>query len=163
MGMSLNTVRGFRPIIRLFDPSTFTAYFLGGPSSKTIVLPVNGVDIQPVYLPHPQQPSMGVTGVNSFDHWKIERVIAVAMLAMIPGSFVYDSVFMNYFLAASLAIHAHWGMDSVLIDYCPKKALPLANVIRYVLTVLSFLGLCYFNYNDMGITRALKALWTIIY
>jgi hypothetical protein len=33
------------------------------------------------------------------------------------------------------------GMDTVLIDYCPRKALPLANVIRYVLTAMAFAGL----------------------
>jgi hypothetical protein len=67
----------------------------------------SGTNIQPVFLTHPQQPSIGLSGL---DHWKIERVIAVVMLAIIPGSFVLDSVFMNYLLAASLAIHAHWGL-----------------------------------------------------
>jgi hypothetical protein len=51
-----------------------------------------------------------MAGLATPDHWKIERVVAVAMLAIIPGSFVFDSAFMNYLLAASLAIHAHWGL-----------------------------------------------------
>lgn len=51
---------------------------------------------------------MGV--LTTPDHWKIERVVAVAMLAIIPGSFIYDSALMNYLLAASMAIHAHWGL-----------------------------------------------------
>jgi len=33
------------------------------------------------------------------------------------------------------------GMDTVLLDYCPRKALPLANVIRYALTAIAFGGL----------------------
>jgi hypothetical protein len=33
------------------------------------------------------------------------------------------------------------GMDAVLIDYCPRKALPLANVVRYALTAIAFGGL----------------------
>jgi len=33
------------------------------------------------------------------------------------------------------------GMDSVLIDYCPRKALPLANAVRYALTAIAFGGL----------------------
>jgi hypothetical protein len=70
----------------------------------------SGTNIQPVFLTHPQQPSIGLNGLTRSDHWKIERVIAVAMLAIIPGSFVLDSVFMNYLLAASMAIHAHWGL-----------------------------------------------------
>ncbi len=81
------------------------------------------------------------------------------MLAIISTSFVFNSVFMNYLLAASIAIHAHWGlfcrnifliiifnflcigMHTVLTDYCPKKAFPLANIIRYVLTIIAFAGL----------------------
>jgi hypothetical protein len=55
------------------------------------------------------QPSTGFTVRTGSGHWKIERVILVALLFIIPGSFVLDSVFMNYLLAASLAIHAHWG------------------------------------------------------
>lgn len=51
------------------------------------------------------------------DHWKLERVVAVAMLAIIPGSFVFDSALMNYLLAASLAVHAHWG--SLLAENFP--------------------------------------------
>lgn len=100
-----------------------------------------------------------MAALSGTDHWKIERVVAVAMLAIIPGSFVYDSAFMNYLLAASLAIHSHWGlfyekkktihlfyiiflgMDTILIDYCPRKAMPLANIIRYALTAIAFGGL----------------------
>ena len=50
-----------------------------------------------------------MAALTGSDHWKLERVVAAAMLVIIPGSFVYDSAFMNYLLAASLAIHAHWG------------------------------------------------------
>jgi hypothetical protein len=70
----------------------------------------SGASMQPMFSPHPQHPVAGITILTGSDHGKIERVIAVAMLAIIPGSFVLDSVFMNYLLAASLAIHAHWGL-----------------------------------------------------
>lgn len=119
------------------------------------------VFVQPIFPEHAPQPSSHLSMLTGSDHWKIERVVALIMLAIIPGSFVCDSVFMNYLLAASLAIHAHWGlslirffytminmisilligMDAVLIDYCPRKALPLANIIRYGLTCIAFLGL----------------------
>ena len=32
-------------------------------------------------------------------------------------------------------------MDAVLIDYCPRKILPLANLLRYVMTAIAFGGL----------------------
>ena len=68
-----------------------------------------GATIQPVFPENLLQPSAGLAALSGSDHWKIERVVALAMLAIIPGSFVCDSVLMNYLLAASLAIHAHWG------------------------------------------------------
>ncbi|CAF4120527.1 unnamed protein product [Rotaria sp. Silwood2] len=156
--MSFTSIRGFRSINCIVDSLLINSNFLGGPSSKTMMPMTGGAAIQPVFSMNPSQTSKGLTGS---EHWKIERVVALAMLAIIPGSFVFSSVFMNYLLAVSLAIHAHWGMDVVLIDYCPRKALPLANIIRYVLTTIAFAGLCYFNYNNMGLIKALKALWTM--
>jgi hypothetical protein len=119
-----------------------------------------GTNLQPVFLEHLHQPLLRLAVLTGADHWKIERLIAIVMLAIIPSSFAFNSVLMNYFLAASLAIHAHWGlvfsfkifymivlyflcigMDTVLINYCPRKALPLANMIRYLLTTSAFAGL----------------------
>jgi hypothetical protein len=75
------------------------------------MMPVaGGTAIQPINSPQLQHPVAGMAVLTGTDHWKIERVVAVAMLAIIPGSFVFDSAFMNYLLAASLAIHAHWGL-----------------------------------------------------
>ena len=65
--------------------------------------PSSASNVQPASSPQSQHAFAGS------DHWKIERVVAIAMLAIIPGSFVFDSPLMNYLLAASLAIHAHWG------------------------------------------------------
>lgn len=74
------------------------------------MIPVaSGTHVQPMLLPVPQQQIAGMAAFTTSDHWKLERVVAVAMLAIIPGSFVFDSAFMNYLFAASLAIHAHWG------------------------------------------------------
>ncbi len=124
-------MRGFRPLSRIAHPSLVNSYFLGGPSSvkiifnifklflffflfylkKKMMIPVaTGTALQPVFLPQLQQPTAGMAAFTGADHWKIERVVAVALLAIIPGSFVFDTAFMNYLLAASLAIHAHWGL-----------------------------------------------------
>jgi len=75
------------------------------------MIPVaSGTAIQQTVSTQLQHPVAGMAVLTATDHWKIERVVAVAMLAIIPGSFVFDSAFMNYLLAASLAIHAHWGL-----------------------------------------------------
>jgi hypothetical protein len=74
------------------------------------MIPVaSGTAMQPFFSPLPQHPVAGMAALTASDHWKIERVVAVAMLAIIPGSFMFDSALMNYLLAASLAVHAHWG------------------------------------------------------
>ena len=74
------------------------------------MIPVaSGTAIQPFFSPLPQHPVAGMAAFTGSDHWKAERIVAVALIAIIPGSFVFDSAFMNYVLAASLAIHAHWG------------------------------------------------------
>ena len=79
------------------------------------MIPVaSGTAVQPMNLPLTLQPVAGMAAFTTSDHWKIERVVAVAMLAIIPGSFVYDSALMNYLLAASLAIHAHWGTTFIV-------------------------------------------------
>lgn len=69
-----------------------------------------GANVHPVFLSNLQQPSSSLALLTGCDQWKFERIIAIIMLAIIPSSFVFDSVFMNYLLAASLAIHAHWGL-----------------------------------------------------
>ena len=130
-------MRGFRPLSRIAHPSLINSYFLGGTSSvnrqdhplafiflfltdvlyKSLTPVASGTAIQPVYSVRPQQPIAGMGALTVTDHWKLERVVAVAMLAIIPGSFVFDSALMNYLLAASLAVHAHWG--SLLAENFP--------------------------------------------
>ncbi|CAF0725137.1 unnamed protein product [Adineta steineri] len=159
--MSFALMRGFLPLSRIAQPSLINSYFLNAPSMKTMLPVTSGTAIQPTFSSQLQHPKAGMAVLTGTDHWKMERVVAIAMLAIIPGSFVWDGPFMNYLLAASLAIHSHWGLDTVILDYCPRAALPLANMIRYALTAIAFAGLCYFNYNDMGLTKALKKLWAL--
>jgi hypothetical protein len=76
------------------------------------------LDVDQQYAP--TQFSIG----TACQQWKIEHVMAVIMLAIMPGSFVCDSSWMNYLLAISLAVHAHWGEfvsdTCLLIDrHCP--------------------------------------------
>ncbi len=83
------------------------------------MIPVaGGANFQPAFLQHLQQPSPSSLAIlTGSDKWKLERIFALMMLAIIPSSFVFNSVFMNYLLAASLAIHAHWGLFFLDIIY----------------------------------------------
>ena len=57
-------------------------------------------------------------------------------------------------LAVSLIVHSHIGMESVLIDYVPKrkfaKAGPASLWILKIATGLSVWGVYEFNTNDVG-------------
>ena len=69
----------------------------------------SGTAVQPFFSPLPQQPVAGMAAFTGSSHWKAERIVAIALLPIIPCAFIFDSAFMNYVFAASLAIHAHWG------------------------------------------------------
>lgn len=54
------------------------------------------------------------------------------------------------------------GLGQVITDYVhgdvPNKA---ANMGLYVLSALTFAGLCHFNYHDVGICKAVAMLWSL--
>jgi len=101
---------------------------------------------------------------NHVPLWTAEKALSAALLPLIPAAFMFPSPIMDYILAFSLAIHSHWGIEAIVVDYVrpsifgpviPKLAVGLV----YVLSALTFGGLCYFTYSDVGLTRAVKLLW----
>lgn len=53
------------------------------------------------------------------------------------------------------------GMGQVLTDYIHGETkVKLANAGLFLLSTLTFAGLCYFNYNDVGICKAVALLWS---
>jgi len=67
-------------------------------------------------------------------------------------------------LCGAILIHSHIGFESVIIDYVPPKRLPKTRkVIDWSLraaTVLVAVGLYEFETNDVGVTEAIKRVWT---
>lgn len=95
-------------------------------------------------------------------HWNVERYLSVALLAIIPGSLLIESSLTDHILAASLVLHSHWGLQNILTDYIHGPTLPkMANGLLYVFTALTFAGLCYFNYSDIGLSKAIKKIWSL--
>lgn len=69
---------------------------------------------------------------------------------------------MDYSLAAMLTLHGHWGLGQVVTDYVKGETpIKLANSGLYLLSAVTFAGLCYFNYHDVGICRAVAMLWSL--
>lgn len=51
------------------------------------------------------------------------------------------------------------GMESVVTDYL-EKYIPWINKIWLIISMLTFGSVYYFNYNDVGVCKAIKMLWS---
>lgn len=109
----------------------------------------------------PAASSQGVSHGSS-THWNVERYLSVALLAIIPASLLLESPVTDYILAISLVFHSHWGIQCVLTDYLHGPTLPkVGNMLLYVVSALTLAGLCYFNYADIGLSKAVKKIWSL--
>ncbi|CAL8359904.1 unnamed protein product [Merluccius merluccius] len=95
-------------------------------------------------------------------HWTGERVVSILLLALGPAAYLYPGPVVDYSLAAALTLHGHWvGIGQVLTDYVHGDAkIKMANTGLFLLSTVTFAGLCYFNYNDVGICKAIALLWS---
>ncbi|XP_054760304.1 succinate dehydrogenase [ubiquinone] cytochrome b small subunit B, mitochondrial-like [Lytechinus pictus] len=100
-------------------------------------------------------------GLLPSKHWNAERVLSVGLIGIIPAAFLIQNPALDYALAASLVLHGHWGMEQVFLDYIHGETMSkVANASLTAISALSFAGLCYFNYNDVGLTKAVMMLWS---
>ncbi|XP_053728901.1 succinate dehydrogenase [ubiquinone] cytochrome b small subunit B, mitochondrial [Synchiropus splendidus] len=94
-------------------------------------------------------------------HWTAERVLSILLLAMAPVAYFDPCPAVDYSLAAALTLHGHWGIGQVLTDYVHGETkIKMANAGLFLLSTVTFAGLCYFNYNDVGICKAVALLWS---
>ncbi|KAB2580778.1 Cytochrome b succinate dehydrogenase small subunit CybS [Lasiodiplodia theobromae] len=107
-----------------------------------------------------------VSATHGSYHWSFERVIAAALIPLTVAPFaagtlnpVSDAVF-----GALLVLHTHIGFQSVIIDYLPKYRVPgVFKLFSWLLngaTLLVAYGIYEFETNDVGITEAVKRVWT---
>ncbi|KAM6959423.1 succinate dehydrogenase [ubiquinone] cytochrome b small subunit B, mitochondrial [Aplochiton taeniatus] len=93
-------------------------------------------------------------------HWTGERVVSILLLALGPAAYLYPVPLVDYSLAAALTLHGHWGLGQVLTDYVHGETKEkMASAGLFLLSTVTFAGLCYFNYNDVGICKAVALLW----
>ena len=52
------------------------------------------------------------------------------------------------------------SFDHVLSDYL-QKFIPWIHYFWYAVSIVAFAGLMHFNYNDVGVTKAIKMLWSV--
>uniref|UniRef100_A0A6P8PIE5 Succinate dehydrogenase [ubiquinone] cytochrome b small subunit n=1 Tax=Geotrypetes seraphini TaxID=260995 RepID=A0A6P8PIE5_GEOSA len=95
-------------------------------------------------------------------HWTSERVVSVVLLGLLPAAYYFPGPAADYSLAAALTLHGHWGLGQVLTDYVHGDLkVKLANVGLFGMSAVTFAGLCYFNYHDVGICKAVAMLWSL--
>jgi len=61
-------------------------------------------------------------------------------------------------------IHSHIGFDALITDYVPVKRLPKSKKVfdwgLRLATVVVGVGLYEFETNDVGVTEAIRRVWT---
>ncbi|KAI1324634.1 mitochondrial succinate dehydrogenase cytochrome b560 subunit D [Xylariaceae sp. FL0255] len=99
-------------------------------------------------------------------HWTFERTVAAGLVPLSIAPFAGGSLnpAMDAVLCSLLLVHSHVGMQSIIIDYIPKRRYPGAfRAAMWLLngaTVLVGIGLYEFETNDVGITETIKRVWT---
>lgn len=137
-----------------YAPSNLTSA-TQSPAILTTQYPANDAAVVP-----PPSPSHG-----SY-HWTFERLIAVAIIPLTVAPFVGGTLnpVMDAILCGTILIHSHIGFESCIIDYFPNKRVPKTRTtMNWALkasTLLVGVGLYEFETNDVGVTEAIKRIWT---
>ncbi|XP_002734848.1 succinate dehydrogenase [ubiquinone] cytochrome b small subunit, mitochondrial-like [Saccoglossus kowalevskii] len=109
---------------------------------------------------HDQQ--IQTSGFLASSHWNAERVLATGLLLAFPTAFITQCPALDYVLAAGVTLHGHWGLQQIVTDYVHGDMIPkVAHASLYGLSIAAFAGLCYFNYNDVGIVKGILELWKL--
>uniref|UniRef100_A0A8B9BDF5 Succinate dehydrogenase [ubiquinone] cytochrome b small subunit n=1 Tax=Anser brachyrhynchus TaxID=132585 RepID=A0A8B9BDF5_9AVES len=124
------------------------------------VLPALASAAAPARGSHGQQGHGGSKAASL--HWTGERAVSVLLLGLLPAAYLCPGPAVDYSLAAALTLHGHWGLGQVITDYVHGETpIKVANTGLYILSAVTFAGLCYFNYNDVGICKAVAMLWSL--
>lgn len=133
-------------------------------SKRSAILPPGPQKIQGgVNDPAPIPPPSAAHGSY---HWTFERLLASGLVPLSLAPFAAGSLnpTMDAILCGAVLIHSHIGFQQVLIDYFPKYKAPRLNKFLYwtlnVATLTVGVGLYEFETNDVGVTEAIKRIWT---
>ncbi|KAK6177907.1 hypothetical protein SNE40_012777 [Patella caerulea] len=98
--------------------------------------------------------------MSASTHWKVERILMIGMIPLMPAALFYQSPFIDHAICTAVFLHGYWGMDGVLTDYL-EKFVPWVKPLWTVLSIIAFAGLVNFNYNDVGLCKAVQMLWSM--
>ncbi|KAI9868144.1 MAG: membrane anchor subunit of succinate dehydrogenase, Sdh4 [Trichoglossum hirsutum] len=99
-------------------------------------------------------------------HWTFERLVAVSLVPLTVAPFAAGSLnpATDAVLCAALLVHSHIGFDALIVDYLPPKRVPRTRKVFHwglrAATLVVGVGLYEFETNDVGLTEAIKRVWT---
>ncbi|KAI9753850.1 MAG: hypothetical protein M4579_004978 [Chaenotheca gracillima] len=99
-------------------------------------------------------------------HWTFERLVAAALIPLTIAPFAAGTLhpITDAVLCGTILIHSHIGFQSIIIDYIPTKRLPKTRTLFWwglrAATLVVGVGLYEFETNDVGMTEAVKRIWT---
>jgi len=93
-------------------------------------------------------------------HWTNERYVAVALVPLIPAALAFPNIVLDTALCSAMLLHVHWRLSGVAQDYIHGAAYPIFKYLVLALSVISFGSLCYFNYTDVGFSRAVRLIYS---
>lgn len=88
------------------------------------------------------------------------------MLGVVPIALIAPSQPIEYMLAVSLVMHAHWGLEAIVTDYIRESVfgaiLPkAAHGLLLLFSAATLAGLCMMAYNDQGLGKTIRKVWAI--
>ncbi|MCJ1454108.1 membrane anchor subunit of succinate dehydrogenase, Sdh4 [Mycoblastus sanguinarius] len=154
----------FRSSTLKFTPSSTLRVAGFHASGRRAILPpgpqiIDGTANDPAPIPQPS-PTHG-----SY-HWAFERLISAALIPLTVAPFAAGTLnpITDAILCATIIIHSHIGFQSIIIDYIPSKRLPKTRALFWwglrAGTLVVAVGLYEFETNDVGLTEAIKRIWT---
>ncbi|XP_067941962.1 succinate dehydrogenase [ubiquinone] cytochrome b small subunit B, mitochondrial-like [Watersipora subatra] len=161
--------KGFTKTLTTESRSIFIPRNLSPSSQNAFIVPDRRVHLTPL---RQQEAVVSAEGSHG-GRWVMERVVAGSLYAVIPAAYLMEPSFaMDTALSSFIILHAHWGMASIFSDYMHgypsitgERRHPvlttMAKVIPYVLSILAFACLMNFNYNDVGLVKAISMLWRV--
>ncbi|TGZ84555.1 hypothetical protein EX30DRAFT_337068 [Ascodesmis nigricans] len=99
-------------------------------------------------------------------HWSFERLLSVGLIPLTIAPFAAGSVHpvLDATLGATLVLHSHIGFQACIADYFPMRNWPTlhkgSKILLNIGTAIVLYGLYEFETNDVGITEAVKRVWT---
>ncbi|OQD84928.1 hypothetical protein PENANT_c011G11028 [Penicillium antarcticum] len=124
------------------------------------VLDINNATVNdpaPIPETHPSEGSY---------HWTFERAVCVGLVPLTIAPFAAGSLHpvMDAILCSLIVAHSHIGFQAAIVDYFPPKRVPkfrsLCNWLLRAFTLTTAVGLYEFETNDVGVTEALRRIWT---